>query len=477
MAISIIYGPGGAGKSMWQMHCIVHELRNSKRNIVTNMSLNVPQFHEYLERKYPKESINLLDRLRLLDAAESGEFWKHRGPVKWVGPGEYDYAVDVGLYGVAFVIDEAGACGFSAIAYAAKTARATRGEEFGWYLDQQRKFSDNVYMSTNGRMPHGIAKPVRDKAHEFTRLKNGALSSYGMFRGIPKFYRYHYAVEPDKTTEPFQQGTFEMDFEGLGSCYRTQDGIGIVGHDADKGARAKGLPIWVMVPAVMALGLLCVAIPYYGGRGVSRWISGGTEAKIKKLTDGTPLAAPAAHDSPKPKPKTDYPGIERPPGQKADTPQKAVADLDDFVSRHVYAVGWAMKGNRINVLLSDGTIVTEAGGELQSKPPYPGYVWISGRKVPFKPLPRPQTAPVAAVPYKFPGAWQEPAQDGQSGGAETVEVESPTADITPHGGDRSVSSEKQPSKKEVVRHDKPTSTQKVRGSAGGTLAVTSKKGR
>lgn len=469
MAISIIYGPGGSGKSMWQMHVIVRELRDSKRNIVTNMALNVPEFNEYLEQRYPRESLDLLARLRILTRDETLEFWKLRGPVRYTGPGEYDYTTDAGGNGVAFVIDEAGAAGFNAIGWAQRTSRATRGEEFSWYLDQQRKFSDNVYMSTNGRMPHGIAKPVRDKAHDFTRLKNGALSSYGLFRGVPKFYRYHYAVEPDKHTEPYQQGTFALDFAGLGRCYRTQDGIGIIGNGADKGTRAKGLPIWVMVPAVMGLGLLCVAIPWFGGRGVSRWISGDTKAKVEKITAGTPLSV-AKPVMPASIATALYPGKNIPPGQPGPVSLVERPPVGLEPASKLYVVGWAMRGNRVNVLMSDGTLITEAGGELQSKPPYPGYVWINGQRVPFKPAPRGPVAPVAGVPYRYPGAWLEGPQDGQGLPSERAG----SADVeTLHGGPRSVRPAALDSspKREGVRHETTAKSYVTRSSLRGPVTV------
>jgi len=395
--INVLYGPGGSGKSLWQMHIIVHELRFSPRNIVTNMSIIVPRFAEYLEEKYPGEKLNLLQRLRILTPAESGEFWKFRGPLLYLGPDVYDFGVDRGDKGVAFIIDEAGACGFSAMGYAQRLSRVTRGEEFAFYLDQQRKFSDNVYMSTNGRTPHGIAKPVRDKAHEFTRLKNGALAQYGIFRGSGKFYRYHYAMEPDRTVEPFQQGTFPQDWEGLASCYRTQDGIGVVGIEADKGSRARGIPVWTVVPMVMCLGLMVVVVPWVAGRSLTRWVS---EPIAKKVKAATPEKVARSSDA-------RATAREVVPIHSAPLP---VADSK------VWVTGYLVRNGQRHAVLSDGSIVREEDKRITAVGG--GRLRLDGAVQTLKP------SPVVAVKVEepkrlFDGAWienpesQSPVEDNE----------------------------------------------------------------
>lgn len=299
MAITILFGPGGSGKSLYQVSIIIRELRESKRNIVTNLALNLGRLNEYLEQTYPNESLNAVERIRILKTVEEmKEFYKIRGPMKW-GAGksgeEYDMKEDAGAHGVAFVIDEAGACGFSAQGWAESVGRSTRGVECSWYLDQQRKFGDNVYASTNGRSPAQIAKAFRDKAHSFIRLKNGYLQTYGMFRAVGQFRALHYAVEPGPSVEPFREEKWKMDPKGIASCYRTQDGVGVAGTNADIGARAKGIDIRWVIPAALLLGLACVVVPYMLAKGSSRFImrAGGVKTDKAAVTD--PKAVQSTH--------------------------------------------------------------------------------------------------------------------------------------------------------------------------------------
>ena len=111
--ITILFGPGGSGKSYLQVMIVIRQLRETRRNIVTNLSLDLAKLNHYLEKEYPSESLNAVERIRILTVAETKEFWKIRGRVKWVGPGPYDYAVEKGDLGVCYIIDEAGAAGFS----------------------------------------------------------------------------------------------------------------------------------------------------------------------------------------------------------------------------------------------------------------------------------------------------------------------------------------------------------------------------
>ena len=261
--ISILFGPGGSGKSIYQVHLIIEKLRFSRQNISTNLALNVPRLCEYLEQTYPSESIDVLGRLRILTEEETKTFWKFRGPYRYEGSvamGEARLVESKGEFGCVFIIDEAGAAGFNAQGWAGGDSRTPRGVECTWYLDQQRKFGDDVIASANGRTPNAIAKGFRDKAHEFVKMKNGYLKSMGIFKAPGKFTAIHYPTEPDKNTEPIKSPTFKLDVVGIGSCYRTADGVGVKGGVADIGRKAKGLDIRFIFPIVIAAGLAFIAI-------------------------------------------------------------------------------------------------------------------------------------------------------------------------------------------------------------------------
>lgn len=273
MAIRILYGPGGSGKSNYQMRIVERELRFTRRNVVTNLAIDLPALQEYMERNYPTEKIDVTKRIRVLTVEEAREFWKYRGIKKldagdlWEGS-PYDDTLttvsleDDGRYGVCFILDEAGALGFNARGWAAIEGKSTRGAQCEWYLDQQRKFTDDVWASCNGRHPTAIAKPFRDKAHEFVRLSNGYLQTWGKFKGKGEFKARFYTHEPDKTSEPFKEEKWKLDASGLSGCYRTQDGVGVTGLNADIGQRAKGIPIQFMIPGIIiGLMFLLVGVP------------------------------------------------------------------------------------------------------------------------------------------------------------------------------------------------------------------------
>lgn len=357
MAIKIIYGPGGSGKSFFQLHIIIKQLRETKKNIVTNLAINVAVFNDYLERNFPDESLNLVGRLRILNEDETFEFWKHRGPMKWTGQ-EYEMTEDRGVNGVCFIIDEAGVSGFSATGWAAKQGAGTRGERCLWYLDQQRKFGDDVFASTNGRTPAQIAKPFRDKAHGFIKLWNGYLAKYGPFKGRGRFEWKEFLEEPGPKSEAIAKGIFELG--ELANCYRTQDGVGVIGNGADKGARAKGIPILWVVPAALVLALMCVFVPWLLGKGAAGFISGDVEqavsaSKPSPVFDSLRASAGVVSQSTSP----GQTKISRQPGES-----EIPADLTP--ERPLWVSGYVLRGEKINVQLSDGRILTERDPEIAS---------------------------------------------------------------------------------------------------------------
>jgi hypothetical protein len=360
MAIKIIFGPGGSGKSFFQMHVITKQLRETRRNICTNLAINVPEYNAYLERNFPNEDLNLVGRLRILTDAETFEFWKYRGPLHWTG-NEYDYKEDKGANGVCYVIDEAGVSGFSATGWAQKQGQGTRGERCLWYLDQQRKYGDDVFASTNGRTPEQIAKPFRDKAHGFIKLKNGYLQKFGPFKGRGRFEWSEFLEEPRKASEAVAKGTFTLG--ELSDCYRTQDGVGVIGNGADKGARAKGIPVMWIIPGALVLASLCVLIPYGLGKGASAYIAGDKKPVSSNSSSGKDAGNGAVADA--------VNGFMGPKLHAAAPDERGIppATLEPIYGHvtaeaPVWVAGWVVKGSRINVQLSDGRILTEEDGEL-----------------------------------------------------------------------------------------------------------------
>jgi len=382
MAIHILYGPGGTGKSYWQIRRIVQELRHTPRNVGTNLSVEVPRLQQYCEEQFPGEKIDVVRRLFLLSEDDAKHFWDYRGPEL---PNEAgDLVRDAGTKGVLYVIDEAGAAGFDATGWASSDGRSVRGLRAAWYLDQQRKFGDDVIASQNGRRPAGIAKPFRDKAHYFIRLKNGYLASLGIFKGRGRFTADWFTHEPEAKSEAVQTEHWEMDASGLASCYKTEVGVGVVGSSADKGKRAKGIPIlWAIPGAIVLAAAISIGLPMLLAKGMAK-ASGA---------DKTAPAEPSAFAS---GPVTPVVSAIT-PGQPAGEP--------------VRVVGYVKRGSRINVVLSDGRTLNETDKGLQSVDR--NGATVDGVKIWMqRPAPRPASVPVSAPvvqtepPAVVPAPWK-----------------------------------------------------------------------
>lgn len=359
MAIKIIFGPGGSGKSRFQVgDVIIPKLLYTRQNVLTNMPLELPRLQEYLEETYPNESIDVNERLRILTAAETREFWKYRGPLKAkiVEPNDENgfvysaitYEEDKGGYGVCYVIDEAGAAGFDAQGWAASDGNSPRGVQCKWYLDQQRKFGDDVFASTNGRSPSGIAKGFRDKAHAFIKLKNDSLAVWGPFRGTEKFKWREYLTELNAAsgTDPIRWGEFKLDPKGIASCYRTQEGVGVIGTKADIGVRPKGISIRWVIPMAAALAASVALVPWALGKLASRKIAGPPKVVSQSVERKWQDKHPVKEAETKPK------------ESEAERVDKQVVRP----AEPVWVRGVAIKGNHINAVLSDGRVLTERNG-------------------------------------------------------------------------------------------------------------------
>ncbi|HEU5078508.1 MAG TPA: hypothetical protein VFT72_04810 [Opitutaceae bacterium] len=325
------------------MLMIERELLSTERNISTNLTVQLPALQAYMERRYPRVSIDVCQRVRILSEGETPEFWKYRGPRRWVVL-EDDlmggrYVEDKGEKGTLFIIDEAGACGFSATAWASKVGQSTRGEQITWYLDQQRKFGDDVVASCNGRMPTPIAKPFRDKAHYFVKLRNGYQAQFGIFRGQGKFTASHFAQEPGPNVEVIKKESWSIEKGGIMDCYRTQDGVGVAGNKADLGKRAKGVPIMMVFPMFIAAGLLIAFVPWLLGKGIGRFLGGKS----------------AQHEVPSA--KRDIKQLVRAGSGDASTVRPLESD-------EVYCTGFAVWGGRARVMMSDGRFLDEHDPKL-----------------------------------------------------------------------------------------------------------------
>lgn len=375
MPIHTILGKPGSGKSLYATTLLIRELVDGNKNIVTNLPLHPGRLNEYLQEKHPGLDCRMAQRLRMLTDEELREFWKFRGPIESGGKGpellpalicnpmvgesarEFQQRFALEAEGYSRILEQAtvewmramtcegdskgvkGVVYFLDECHIAFNARdwASIGRGALHYLSQHRKLSDVVFPIT--QVAGNLDKQFRSVSEDFTVLRNMAVAKYGPFRGSAKFVRKTYLHEPSNSNaEPFETASFTLDKEGIASCYDTARGIGVHGSVADKGRRAKGIPIWWVFPMALGLGSLCIAIPWALAKGTARV---ATAAVGQKIAEGA-AAMPASEAA-------------RPAGLKADTGAK----VEPPKAEPLVCTGYLIRGREITVNLSDGRTVTE----------------------------------------------------------------------------------------------------------------------
>jgi hypothetical protein len=338
MAIHVILGKPGSGKSLYATSRVLDELVNGSRNIVTNLPLHPGRLNEYIQQKHPNIDARLIQRLRILSDDEIKHFWDFRGPDD-----------DKGVNGVAYFLDEAH------IAFNAREW-ASLGKQALHYLSQHRKLGDVVWPITQAAP--NLDKQFRSVAEDFTVLRNEYNAKYGIFKGRGRFVRRSYNSEPTANGEPFETATFTLDKTGIATCYDTAKGIGVHGSKADIGSRAKGINILWVIPGALVLAACCFLLPWALGKGAQRVIAGNHEAKATPgaaVVDGVASAAPV------------FGPARRKSVEDFDEPE-AIARLveDHSPERPLWVTGYVLKNSKINVQLSDGRFLTEKDKELQT---------------------------------------------------------------------------------------------------------------
>lgn len=254
MALSLIYGRNGSGKSLFAMHLLVEELLRSNRPIMTTLAVDCEALQAYMNRDFERGRGMLVDvhgRVRVLTEEELGFFWRHRGQ------DEFHKPIDRGPFGGSDWVHDGGCCfildevqmGFSARSW------RERGPEFLQYQPQHRHFGDDVIAIT----PHPalVEKGFRILCGECVVLSNWYKLS---FKGVKLpgriVWRRYINCPPQPGEIPSETGKIFLDARGLAACYDTSAGVGVIGGGAaDKGQRAKGIP-WKMAVAVLVAALI-----------------------------------------------------------------------------------------------------------------------------------------------------------------------------------------------------------------------------
>lgn len=341
MSIHFVLGKPGGGKTLYAMKLILEELRQGDRLVVTNVALNLSRFNEYIQEKYPGETINLWQRVSVLTEDMCREFWKYR-----TMPGIEDK-------GAFIVLDELH------LFFNAREWMNT-GKDCLHYLSQHRKLGDDVICVT--QHVGNVDKQFRSVAQDFTLVVNGFKQKLGLFRGLPCFNRYTYSSEPNGTrVEPDDTGHFRLDAKGIASCYNTAAGVGVHGRGADKAEKRRGLPLWVF-PVV---ALVFIAVVIFGMKGCNKALRSRAEKKQQERQASVahpPAAsqgdakraggvAPATQKAPDPTPASQQPTPVESVGRVADRPKVAQKLI--------------RKDGRARIVMTDGTVYESSDGDLE----------------------------------------------------------------------------------------------------------------
>lgn len=381
MSVEFIGGKPGAGKSLLSVTFVIEELVYGRRIVVTNLPLKLDALNEYLQKKYPDANVDLSKRVRLLNEDEFAEFFRYRenGVALEIEKDEKgkpircDYSKiskdDVGVF---YVLDEL---------HIAFNARAwmTTGAAAIYYLSQHRKLGDDVFCITQSTA--NVDKQFRSVAQEFHQVRNLSKERWGYLRGPQKFQVKTYLQQPTTTGEAAIRTThFTMPME-VAKCYDTAAGVGIVGRSgADKGTKKKGgLPFWTIWAAFGLVAVVVVVGPYVLIKGGHKWaMSKGSLPAVmgvKGVESGTAAAVAPSRNA-----------------DVSDASEFAIArvPLDGVkpaTDSDLYVTGILIRGQKVNVVLSDGRIFTEKTGELDTVER--GMVTLkTGQKLWLRTLPR-----------------------------------------------------------------------------------------
>src|SRR6185312_8897230 len=190
MAVHAISGKPGGGKSMYSVRLILDELLYGSRVVITNVPLNLPRLNEYLQQEYPHKSIDLFERIRMLDEDMTAHFWTYRpkGRDEWLRirelskqewqEGRKPSYAEVTDKGVMYVIDECHNF-FNARAW------AETGRDVLFYLSQHRHLGDTVVWITQAVM--NVDKQFRSVTQDYTYIRNLSKEKMGLFRLPSRF--------------------------------------------------------------------------------------------------------------------------------------------------------------------------------------------------------------------------------------------------------------------------------------------------
>lgn len=306
MALHIITGKLGGGKTMWALDAIVEELRSMwtdeagnrvGRYITTNIPLRLPEMAEALHEKYG-ETFDLLNRVRILSDEETMQFYLHPnkdldivGRKEFTGKGNRgrdlpDYTPRNQFPGTLFVIDELPQ-------YFNSRNWQQTGEDTIHYLATSRKAGDDILGIT--QQVSMVDKQFRGFAQSFIVTKNLGYQKIGFFN-LPSRLKVDVYQSDPSTSGAVSMATAwkPIDTAFLGKMYDTAAGAGVSFKKADTQRKKKGVHWSVAVAGIVALLAFIVVAPRLLGSAVKQKLKTSKTAQTNNFVPAGTGNPPAA---------------------------------------------------------------------------------------------------------------------------------------------------------------------------------------
>jgi len=291
---------------------IVRELSLGSRVVVTDMAIRMGPWLRQVESRSPwakgsknkfKPELGLLgylmetygqtfqaeDRVFILPERDAKEFYLRRYSVTdgvWI---EYDsvrddkglvesFKTDKPTFGCLYVMDEC---------WRTLGARQwqTTGKGTIFYAAQHRKLADEWFLISQHSKQIDVA--MRQLAQDYWVVRNHSKLKVGFFRQPEIFTVNVYSSAPSDGTggvTPMETKVFRLDKRGLGGCYDTAAGTGVLGGGAaDLNERKNGRPFWALILILCGLVSLLWLTPDIMGWAASKFFGLDKREATNKL--------------------------------------------------------------------------------------------------------------------------------------------------------------------------------------------------
>lgn len=336
------------------------------RTIVTNLSLDPGELSALVQERCPGADFDPNVRLVLITKEEAKQFWLIRGPAPedrlnatTIEEQKAGIFPDFGVHqaqrnnpGVLYILDEAHVL-FDARMW------ASNGLALTYYNSQHGKLNDDVVFIT--QFIGLLDKRCVGFSQSFHVFRNYRFEKFmTIFRAPGHFEETVYSVMPAKGVEWDERHTYKIDSR-LAACYDTSAGVGISGRKQPEKPRIKGLSFKWLVAGVAAASISLWWISDLPGWLFLKSSGGQAVAKTFVGSHGQAAIAPSLN-------KEEHQvnaGINS-PSEKIRSPKRVIETVQDspIEETKLWVRGYAVGRGQLNVLLSDGRVLSEGDGIL-----------------------------------------------------------------------------------------------------------------